>query len=179
MRYNLQGCRIVRGASVFITISPDEKHNLLMIRLCRVRRNDPIHLTDKLAARFGRKDSPELVRGDYEATFNIEMDDLPNLIPTLEERRSLLSRHALASVDGFRIIVRLIMKHIFGIRCCSRCPDCNYDSHSIPCMDLFGSNAYAEGGSLGRGDGMYISIEAQKSYGALHAHGQWFQQVPH
>lgn len=46
-------------------------------------------------------------------------------------------------------------------------------------MDIFGSNAYAEGGALGRGDGVYISIEAQKSAGALHAHGQFFLQCPH
>ena len=46
-------------------------------------------------------------------------------------------------------------------------------------MDLFGSNAKPEGGIFGRVDGVYISIEAQKSAGSLHFHAQVFVQGLH
>ena len=47
------------------------------------------------------------------------------------------------------------------------------------CSDLFGSNAYPEGGVFGRPDGIFISVEAQKSAGGLHAHAQLHLQCIH
>lgn len=49
----------------------------------------------------------------------------------------------------------------------------------MPCQDLFGSNAYPEGGAFGRIDAGYTSIEAQNSTGSLHAHSQLFVQCVH
>ena len=37
----------------------------------------------------------------------------------------------------------------------------------------------AEGGAFGRADAVFISIEAQKSSGCLHAHCQLFVQCMH
>ena len=60
-------------------------------------------------------------------------------------------------------------------------PDCNHSRadedpeagyYNRCCQDLFGNNAYSDGGVFGRSEGIYISIEAQKSAGGLHAHGQ-------
>ena len=75
----------------------------------------------------------------------------------------------------------LLAEHLFGMRACVRCPDCNYtdDTSEGNCMDLFGSNAHSEGGIFGRADGMFVSVEAQKSAGALHAHGQLHVQCIH
>ena len=47
------------------------------------------------------------------------------------------------------------------------------------CQDLFGSNAYAEGGIFGRIDAVYTSIETQKSTGSCHAHSQVWVQCVH
>ena len=91
-------------------------------------------------------------------------------LPSYDVRRKILAGDALASVDGFRVMILLTFKYLFGIRCCPDCPDCNVTSS--PCQDLFGNSAYAEGGAFGRASGLYISIEAQKSAGSLHAHGQ-------
>ena len=41
MRYDTHAFRIAHGVPLFVTISPDEKHNLLIMRLSRARRNDP------------------------------------------------------------------------------------------------------------------------------------------
>ena len=70
----------------------------------------------------------------------------------------MIARDALASVDGFRVLVQLIHEYLFGLRICPQCPDCNNGVQSSPCQDLFGSNATAEGGIFGRADGIYTSI---------------------
>ena len=46
-------------------------------------------------------------------------------------------------------------------------------------QDLFGSSANLKGGIFGRVDAVFISIEAQKSTGSLHAHCQVFVQCLH
>ena len=84
----------------------------------------------------------------------------------------MISRDALACVDGFRTIVQLFMEYFLGMRCCIDCPNC-------ACADLFGSNARPEGGFLGRVDSVYGSIEAQKYAGSLHVHFQVFVQCLH
>ena len=111
----------------------------------------------------------------------MSMSELAHRIPEYEQRRTILARDPLASVDGFRVVMFLVMKYLFGMRVCAACPDCNHDmSRSLtPCQDHFGSNAEAVGGIFGRIDAAYVSIEAQKSAGALHAHCQLFVQCFH
>ena len=104
----------------------------------------------------------------------VTIEDVLNMLPDYDNRRAIVARDGLASVDGFRTGVLVTCHCIFGIRICTDCPDCNHRgaSGSYSCQDLFGNNAYAEGGSFGRVDGIYISIEAQTSAGSLHAHAQ-------
>ena len=85
-----------------------------------------------------------------------------------------------ASVDGFRVLVLLVMEHLFGLRVCRQCPDCNLASSPYtPCQDQRGSSATLVGGVFGRMDAAYVTIEAQKSTGSLHAHCQCFVQCLH
>ena len=42
MRFDTHANRVRYGVPIFVTFSPDEAHNLLMIRLSRTRRNDPV-----------------------------------------------------------------------------------------------------------------------------------------
>ena len=42
MRFHLTSMRYVYGVPIFVTFAPDEKHNLLMVRLSRTRRKDPV-----------------------------------------------------------------------------------------------------------------------------------------
>ena len=89
-------------------------------------------------------------------------------LPSYDDRRAMMARDPLASVDGFRTICLLAIRHLFGIRVCSRCPDCSNSSNpgATPCQDVFGSNATPEGGIFGRVDGIVMFIEAQKSAGS-------------
>ncbi len=43
MRFQTHAGRIRRGVPIFLTFSPDEKHNIFMLRFYRARENDPIH----------------------------------------------------------------------------------------------------------------------------------------
>ena len=95
-------------------------------------------------------------------------------LPPYDVRRNILAGDALASVDGFRIMVLLTFEHVFGLRCCENCPQCNFAG--CPCQDSFGSNATAEGGLVGRIDAVFSAIQAQKSTGSLHAHSQFVIQ---
>ena len=95
---------------------------------------------------------------------------------TYEQRQALLARDLLACSNGFHTLVLLILRKMFGLRFCPRCPDCATSGQ--PCMDAFGSNATAAGGVFGKADALYGSLECQKS-GAWHLHGQLFVQCTH
>ena len=107
--------------------------------------------------------------------------EILDLLPTYDERRTILARDGLASVEGFRLAVLLTCEYLFGMRVCIDCPHCNHGDGTLHdgCSDLFGSNAYPEGGIHGRADGIFISVEAQKSTGGLHAHAQVHVQCIH
>ena len=104
-------------------------------------------------------------------------DDLPSFLPTYDQRRHILATDALASVEGFRVMLQLTLQHLFGVNDCPNCPDCSHGAN--PCQDLFGSSARAEGGIFGRVDVVFTSLEAQTSKGSLHAHSQVFVQCLH
>ena len=185
MRFDTNAMRVKYGVPIFVTFSPDDKHNLLMIRLSRARKKDPVLLRDAAAALFGSREAPRLGRASYtqhsadDVFLALKPEDLQEQVPSYEVRRALLAKDSLASVEGFRLMVLLAYEHLFGMRVCPNCPHCNHDEDGRPCQDLFGSNAKAEGSVFGRIDAGYSSFEAQKSTGSLHAHSQLFVQCLH
>ena len=60
MRYETNAGRVRRGVPIFVTWSPDEKNNVLILRLHRSRRNDPIHELDKENKKFGARAMPNM-----------------------------------------------------------------------------------------------------------------------
>ena len=122
MRYQTHACRIRRGVPIFITISPDEKHNMLMLRLSRTRKSDPVNKIDNLSAQFGGLRTPQ-IDADF-ASFGLPLEALLELVPTYDDRRAMIARDSLASVDGFRLWIVLLLEYIFGVRLCLQCPDC-------------------------------------------------------
>ena len=180
MRFDTHALRVKYGVSIFITYSPDEAHNLLMVRLSKTRRSDPVLSVDESASKYVGRDEPNIIFDETgDVRLDIPMEELIDKLPAWDERRRILARDPLASVDGFWISILLVHEHVFGMRICPRCPDCNQDGDGVPCQDLFGSNATAEGGSFSRMDAVATSIEAQKSTGSLHGHTQGFVQGVH
>jgi hypothetical protein len=177
MRFETHAGRIRRGVPIFVIWSPDEMRNVLMIRMRRSRANDPIHSLDPNLKRFGERLQPSMDQ-DY-VTMAIRASDMERWLPNYDDRRAILARDGFASVDGFRTGILLVCEFIWGLRVCPMCPDCNHGDADHGCQDLFGSNAFAEGGILGRGDGVYISIEAQESAGSLHGHSQLHVECVH
>ena len=151
--------RIAYGVPLFVTITPSERHSGLTCRLSRYRKSDP-------GIACG---SPELRAWiDYRypsvyATESIEVD-----FPAYDIRRLCANRDPLSAVYAFTIMVRVVFANLYGFRMCPHCPDCIESNQ--PCMDTFGSNATALGGSAGRADAMIGAVEAQKIEGVLHLH---------
>ena len=233
MRHELKAYQVVKGKPMMVTISPSERHNLLMIRLSRTRASDPLSrmkvsgtistqsgshtitgkdtifkselkdgdiidiedvgkhcvqsITSDLSltltinvqstqvdvsahkasmyAKWGGRDLPELIESHEVGA--ISVDSLVDQLPSSDERRSILAKDPLASVYGFRMLVKLTLATLFGVRVCSNCPNCNLKRDG--CVDAYGSVATAEGGIIGRPDAYYISLENQKE-DDLHGH---------
>ena len=62
MRFDANAMRIRYGGPIFVTFSPDEAHSLLMIRLSRTRRNDPVFAegSDPVGKRYCGRNAPHL-----------------------------------------------------------------------------------------------------------------------
>ena len=165
-----------------MTFSPDETHNMLMLRLSRTRRNDPIFVNDRdeIGKAISSKGFPKL-DCDYrdDVYLNIPVSDIESWLPTYEQRRLAMARDSLASVDGFRIYVLGTLKYLFGLNLCWMCPDCNNKNAENACQDICGNSSMPEGGTAGRAEAAIACIEAQKSTGSLHAHMQVFLQNIH
>ena len=175
MRFEIEAMRIRYGVPLFVTFSPDESHQLLYIRMSRTRRSDPVRsATVWQEWQCGERDFPAL---DDNRSLPIAVETVRRLVPCWEQRRRVLARDPLASVDGFQTLTLLLLKYIFGLHMCQDCPDCARTWR--PCIDTAGSSATVVGGVFGRVDAAYISIEAQKSTGSLHAHCQVFVQCLH
>ncbi|CAJ1414058.1 unnamed protein product, partial [Effrenium voratum] len=171
MRLQTHAYRVCYGTSIFLTFSPSERDTALMLRLARVREEDPALLRDS-AKKFQARGAPAL----DEEFCRLSPEALAESLPSYEDRRALLARDPLACAEGFRTLVLLTLRHLLGVRFCPRCPNCAASER--PCSDAFGSNALATGGVLGRVDAVFGSIECQKS-GTLHAHLQVFVQCRH
>ena len=175
MRHEIKAMRIRYGVPLFVTVSPDEAHQWLFIRMSRTRQSDPVRSASPWQEwSCGDRDFPS---SDSACSFPIHVERLQRAFPTWHQRRTILARDPLASVDGFRTLFQLLLRYLFGVHFCSACPDC--DRRATPCMDTAGSNATLLGGVFGRMDAVYVTIEAQKSSGSLHGHMQCFVQCLH
>ena len=175
MRFEIQAMRVRYGTPIFVTVTPDEAHSLLYVRMSRHRRSDPIRRpAQHVNAEAGDRRWPQL---DKDLSLQCPMEIFEKRGETWEERRRILARDPLTTVHGFRATMLLVMKHLFGMNVCLQCPFCNCGSQ--PCQDRQGSNATCIGGIFGRCDAAYVAIEFQKSSGSPHGHIQLFVQCLH
>eukprot|EP00435_Cladocopium_sp_Y103_P058343 s631_g20.t1 len=175
MRFEISAMRIRYGVPLFVTVSPDEAHQWLFVRMTRSRASDPVRSASAFQEWMsGDREFPPL---DDDIEFPIHVERLRRCLPGWQQRRTILARDPLASVDGFHVLLRLLLRHVFGVNVCHLCPDC--EKTASPCMDCSGSNAALLGGVFGRMEALYVTIEAQKSTGSLHGHMQCFLQCLH
>ena len=172
MRFDTHAYRVRYGVPIFVTFSPDESHNLLMVRISRTRRSDPVFANgrDAVGEQFCGRLEPKLGTDLCEdLLLSMPAEELRSIVPERAARQALLARDPLAAVDGFRILVIAAYQLLFGLRVCPFCPDCNNGENGTPCQDIFGSSSTSEGGIFGRIDAGYTSIEAHKSAGSPRA----------
>ena len=175
MRFEIEAMRIRYGVPLFVTFSPDESHQLMYIRMARTRAADPVPAASVWQEwTCGDRNFPPL---DDNRTLPVSVEQVRRMLPTWEQRRKVLARDPLASVDGFNVLSLLLLKYLFGVNVCPQCPRCTASRY--PCIDRAGSSATLTGGVFGRVDATYIRVEAQKSTGSLHAHCQVFVQCMH
>jgi len=173
MRFEIEAMRIRYGVPLFVTFSPDESHQMLYIRMARAM--DPVRAASVWQEwECGDRNFPPL---DDNRHFPVSVEAVRRMLPTWEQRRKVLARDPLASVDGFHVICLLLLKCVFGVNVCPQCPRCV--TTRTACADRAGSSATLAGGVFGRVDAVYMSVEAQKSTGSLHAHCQVFVQCLH
>ncbi|CAK0853990.1 unnamed protein product [Prorocentrum cordatum] len=108
MRFETNALRVRYGVPIFVTFSPDEGHNLLMVRLSRTRRQDPVHKAadDEAHSRLaGGRGWPRVAPDMDGLRMDLPMATGEAGVPPWNERRRILARDPMASVDGFRILV--------------------------------------------------------------------------
>ena len=116
MRFATQAYSLKYGTPNFVTFSPDESHNALMIRLSRTRRSDPF-FESKLTAhlkKYAAADCPDLATEDDDILLQASVQDILSTLPSHDVRRQILATDALASVEGFRVMVQLTLQRLFG-----------------------------------------------------------------
>ena len=117
MRFQTQAFIIKYGTPLFITLSPDESHNILMLRLSRTRRNDPVFQssTAKEFQHVCGADAPTMIAKDGDLILSASAQGLLDKLPAYDARRQIIATDSLASVDGFRIMIQLTFQHLFGV----------------------------------------------------------------
>ena len=115
-----------------MTISPSERHSGLVLRLSRVRRNDPIvqesewtgpvsaaqtvelSSRNKLSTTIGR-DTPKLERSS-----GVDDAEAYAELPHFHVRRKRTAQDPRAVVAAFDVHVRMVLPRLMGLRTCPR-----------------------------------------------------------
>ena len=130
------GARVVYGDCIFLTISPNEQHSALVLRLTRYRANDPSVLHgDEWRRRVAGPDYPPLEEG-------VTID-----LPEYDLRRAAAAQDPYAVVEAYKIDIYVRLMTLLGVRMCPECPRCN--DGPMGCQDKFGNNMRPGGGVLG------------------------------
>merc|ERR1712012_574720 len=93
------------------------------------------------------------------------------IAPTHDDRRTIVARNPLSRSDTSRVLCRLVLRHLFGVRTCPSHPYCNCSSSANTswslcgerCQDTMGSVATVNGVIFGRVDALFGSVENQKA----------------
>ena len=110
MGHVFQSGAIGYGHGLFITISPNEKHSCLVMRLHRARQDDPLlrsgcpdALHNAMRTRLATQDWPSLSE-----SADVEL-------PDFADRLREVANDPLAVVQGFRVAVNVILGRLLGI----------------------------------------------------------------
>ena len=118
MRFDTHANRIRYGVPIFVTFSPDEAHNLLMIRLSRTRRKDLVFAknADPVGQSFCGRRVPSITTDTSdEIVWQVPVEAMQwkaAQLPSYDERRAILANDALA-MAGFSIL-HSVSQHVLA-----------------------------------------------------------------
>ena len=166
MGHVFQSASVGYGHGLFLTISPNEKHSCLVLRLHRTRIQDPL-------LRGGENDEER-----YKLRQRLASRSWPSLteavdveLPDFDLRLCEVANDPLAVVQAFRVAVNVLLGRLLGIRLCHQCGVASKNLHPLcRCTNIFGSNASPMGGIFGITVALFGAIENQH-LGTLHFHG--------
>ena len=98
-----------------MTISPNEQHSALVLRLSRFRQNDPyVKHGDATTKSLASAEYPKLETGSKDDTSEVEL-------PEYDLRRAACARDPLAVIEGYKIEVTYRLAILLGVRMCPQC----------------------------------------------------------
>ena len=137
------GARIVYGDCLFFTVSPNERHSCLVLRLSSFRVNDPdIKHKDPIWRRLAQQDFPSMEdkrrrtsaapdpngkQWRAGAAMSGKRDDMSIDIelPEYDLRALATARDPHAVVEGYKVQIYLRLSTLMGVRMCPNCLACN------------------------------------------------------
>ena len=166
----LFGFRVVSGECIFVTISPNRRWSRLLMRMSRIRRNDPMadstlrRESDHVEKRFYHADasSPSLYteiddERDLEHLFNeyanmssaerekarktVERVFMELQMPSLNAKQAWNAEDPLASVHHYLVSMKVYLPLLYGIRMCFHCPSCNVDEYDDVASAILGAHS--------------------------------------
>ena len=83
MRFDTNAHRVRYGVPVFVTFTPDEAHNRVMLRLSRTRRKDPVFINgrDPIGESISGRKEPMLIGSKHDVFLQVPLDDLEHVSP--------------------------------------------------------------------------------------------------
>ena len=168
------GARVVYGDCLFATVSPNEQHSALVLRLSRYRRNDPyVRFGDAHRQRCCTAEHPRMEAqrrpgsGSTPGRTGHCVEDITIDLPEYDLRRAYTAQDPLAVIEAYKVEILFRLGILLGVRICPHCPRCN--ETPFGCQDKFGSNMRPGGGVLGGIPALGGATEHQ-GYGAPHLH---------
>ena len=163
--------RVAFGLPIFMTLTCDENHSAIMMRMARLLECDPAYKAmPEDERRWYSRLSPPLQAWETLAEHQT---------PTFRVRKRVMCNSAVSAVDGFKVQARLMFKHVYGMRLCMNCPDCARTDQGVDfCADAEGCVTEVEGGCLGRMLTLVGTSEFQKKRDE-HIHYQSFVECLH
>ena len=134
------GARIVYGDCLLFTISPNERHSCLVLRVSRFRQNDPhVKHNDAIWRRMAQQDFPSMedkrrkttavpgpdgrqCRASSAMSGKQEDMSIDIELPEYDLRALATARDPHAVVEGYKVHIYLRLSTVLGVRMCPNCP---------------------------------------------------------
>ena len=126
------GARVVYGDCLFATVSPNEQHSALVLRLSRYRRNDPyVRFGDAHRQRCCTAEHPRMEAqrrpgsGSTPGRTGQCVEDITIDLPEYDLRRAYTAQDPLAVIEAYKVEILFRLGILLGVRICPHCPRCN------------------------------------------------------